>query len=77
MRSSDCPVQRLWSAGGTECVLIEREYAPRYEICVRRGEDVIRQDRLYALVSAQMLAETLRTTTGAETRRDRARDESS
>ncbi|HEV8346385.1 MAG TPA: hypothetical protein VGQ16_07420 [Vicinamibacterales bacterium] len=72
MPSSDCPVQRLWSAGGTECVLIEREYAPRYEICVRRGDDVIRQDRLYALASAQMLAETWRTTTVANTRRDQA-----
>jgi hypothetical protein len=72
MRSTDCPVQRLWSAGGTECVLIEREYAPRYEICVRRGEDVIRQDRLYALVSAQMLAETWRTTTVANARLEQA-----
>jgi len=63
MFSSRCPVQRLWSTGGTECVLIEREQAPRYEICVLRGADIIRQDRLYARASAQMLAETWRTTT--------------
>ena len=67
------PVQRLWSAGGTECLLIEREEAPRYEICVVRGAHVLRQDRLYARASAQMLAETWRTTTPASTSRDQAR----
>ena len=58
------PVQRLWSTGTTECLLIERDEAPRYEVCVVRGDHVIRQDRLYARASAQMLAETWRTTTG-------------
>ena len=71
MSGSSRPVQRLWSAGGTECLLIEREDAPRYEICVVRGEDVIRQDRLYARASAQMLAETWRATTVAGMSRDR------
>ena len=72
MSSSRCPVHRLWSAGGTECVLIEREYAPCYELCVLHGEHVIRQDRLYALASAQMLAETWRSTTAAIQSRDQA-----
>ena len=55
--------QRLWTLGdGTLCLLVEREDAPRFEICVVRGEDVIRQNRLYARGSAQMLAETWRAT---------------
>jgi hypothetical protein len=44
------------------CLLVEREDAPRFEICVVRGEDIIRQNRLYARGSAQMLAETWRAT---------------
>ena len=53
--------QRLWTLGdGTLCLLVEREDAPRFEICVVRGEDVLRQNRLYARGSAQMLAETWR-----------------
>jgi hypothetical protein len=59
-----CPalnVERLWSLrDGTICLLVEREGAPRYEICVVRGEDVLRQNRLYARGSAQMLADTWR-----------------
>ena len=59
-----CPtlnVERLWSLrDGTICLLVEREEAPRFEICVVRGEDVLRQNRLYARGSAQMLAETWR-----------------
>jgi hypothetical protein len=54
-------VERLWSiADGTICLLVERDDAPRFEICVVRGEIVLRQNRLYARGSAQMLAETWR-----------------
>ena len=61
MASPTLNVQRLWAmADGTLCLLIEREDAPRYEICVVRGEDVLRQNRLYARGSAHMLAETWR-----------------
>ena len=53
--------QRLWTMDdGTSCLLVEREDAPRYEICVVRGDEVLRQNRLYARGSAQMLAETWR-----------------
>jgi hypothetical protein len=63
MPAPNLDVQRLWAMGdGTICLLVERENAPRYEICVVRGEDVIRQNRLYARGSAQMLAETWRAT---------------
>jgi len=48
----------LWSRGETECLLIERDEAPRFEICVMRGDDVLKQDRLYAKASAEMLAAT-------------------
>jgi len=54
--------QRLWSRGETECLLIERDEAPRFEICVVRGEDVLKQDRLYAKASAEMLAQTWQST---------------
>jgi hypothetical protein len=61
MAASTLQVERLWAiADGTICLLVEREDAPRYEICVVRGEDVLRQNRLYARGSAQMLAETWR-----------------
>ena len=54
-------VERLWSiADGTICLLVEREDAPRFEICVVRGDNVLRQNRLYARGSAHMLAETWR-----------------
>ena len=62
MASPHLNVERLWSMhDGTICLLVERESAPRYEICVVRGEEVLRQNRLYARGSAQMLAETWRT----------------
>ena len=62
MASPHLNVERLWSThDGTICLLVERESAPRYEICVVRGEEVLRQNRLYARGSAQMLAETWRT----------------
>ncbi|HEY1913873.1 MAG TPA: hypothetical protein VGG73_23305 [Vicinamibacterales bacterium] len=40
--------------------MIEREDAPRFEICVVQGDNVLRHDRLYARASAQVLAETWR-----------------
>jgi hypothetical protein len=61
MASSTPHVERLWSmADGTFCLLVEREDAPRFEICVVRGDEVLRQNHLYARGSAQMLAETWR-----------------
>ena len=61
MASPNLTVERLWTLhDGTLCLLVERETAPRYEICVVRGDDVLRQNRLYARGSAQMLAETWR-----------------
>jgi hypothetical protein len=61
MASSTLTVQRLWTtADGTICLLVERDDAPRFEICVVRGEEVLRQNRLYARGSAHMLAETWR-----------------
>ena len=54
-------VERLWTMpDGTQCLLVERADAPRFEICVVRGEEVLRQNRLYARGSAQMLADTWR-----------------
>ena len=54
-------VERLWSMpDGTVCLLVERETAPRFEICVVRGEEVLRQNRLFARGSARMLADTWR-----------------
>ena len=63
MASSTLNVERLWSMrDGTICLLVEREAAPRFEICVVRGEEVLRQNRLYARGSARMLADTWRST---------------
>ena len=62
MYSRSVNVERLWSMDdGTICLLVERDDAPRFEICVVRGEEVLRQNRLYARGSAQMLAETWHT----------------
>ena len=62
MASPPLNVERLWSMrDGTICLLVERHDAPRFEICVVRGEEVLRQNRLYARGSAQMLADTWRT----------------
>ncbi len=56
-------VERIWAvADGTICLMVEREEAPRFEVCVLRGEDVLRQDRLYSRATARMMAETWRTT---------------
>ena len=61
MHSRSVNVERLWSMDdGSICLLVERDDAPRFEICVVRGEEVLRQNRLYARGSAQMLAETWR-----------------
>ena len=61
MASPTPHVERLWALrDGTICLLVEREDAPRFEICALRGEEVLRQNRLYARGSAQMLAETWR-----------------
>jgi hypothetical protein len=65
MASPAFSVQRLWTMDdGTACLLVEREDAPRFEICVVRGDQVLRQNRLYARGSAQMLAETWRSNLG-------------
>jgi hypothetical protein len=64
--SSTLNTQRLWTASdGTQCLMIEREDAPRFEICVVQGDNVLRHDRLYARASAQVLAETWRFTLAA------------
>lgn len=63
MDPSPLQVQRLWAlADGTVCLLMEREDAPHFEVCVVRGDNVIRQNRLYARGAAHMLAETWRST---------------
>jgi hypothetical protein len=65
-------VERLWSMDDdTICLLVERADAPRYEVCVVHGDEVLRQNRLYARGSAQMLAETWRSTL-ASVRAERA-----
>lgn len=57
---------RLWAmSDGTVCLLIVRTDAPCFEVCLLRGENVLRQSRLYARGSAQMLSETWRCTLGA------------
>ena len=63
MTASSVSVQRLWSLDdGTICLLVDRADAPRYEVCVVRGDHVLRENRLYARGTAQMLAETWRVT---------------
>jgi len=63
MTPSSVSVERLWSLGdGTICLLVDRGDAPRYEVCVVRGDQVLRENRLFARGTAQMLAETWRVT---------------
>lgn len=63
MTASAINIERLWSLDdGTMCLLVDRVDAPRFEVCVVRGDDVLRQNRLYARGTAQMLAETWRMT---------------
>jgi len=62
MPSFSLNVERVWAvADGTICLMVEREDAPRFEVCVLKGEDVLRQDRLYSRATARVLAETWRT----------------
>jgi hypothetical protein len=59
--SRQVSVEELWAMeDGATCLLVERDDAPRFEICVVRDEHVVRQNRLYARGSALMLAETWR-----------------
>ena len=52
------PVQRVWSApDGTVCLLAVHDTPPMYAITIVRGQDVVRERRLYDRASAQMLAE--------------------
>lgn len=63
MTASSVSVERLWSLDdGTTCLLVDRAEAPRYEVCVVRGDHVLRENRLFARGTAQMLAETWRVT---------------
>ena len=63
MTASAINIERLWSLDdGTTCLLVDRIEAPRFEVCVLRGDNVLRQNRLYARGTAQMLAETWRVT---------------
>jgi hypothetical protein len=56
--------ERLWaSRDGAICLLVERPEAPRYEICLMRGDDVLREHRLYARAAAEMVADTWRLVT--------------
>jgi hypothetical protein len=66
MVSPTMTIERLWAmSDGTVCLLVERADAPRFEVCVARGETVLRQNRLFARGSALMLAETWRCTLAA------------
>ena len=74
MASPSVSVERLWAMDdGTLCLLVERDEAPRFEICVVRDDEVLRQNRLYARGSAQMLAETWRSNLSRVTAAGRAR----
>jgi hypothetical protein len=74
MASPSVSVERLWAMDdGTLCLLVERDDAPRFEICVVRDDEVLRQNRLYARGSAQMLAETWRSNLSRVTAAGRAR----
>ena len=62
LRTDVMTINRLWAlADDTICLLVERDQAPRFEISVLRGQDVVRQDHLYARGTAEMMAETWRT----------------
>lgn len=50
--------EALWTAAdGTRCVLATMRCAPRYEVSLRRGSEVIRERRLFGLATARMLAQ--------------------
>ena len=63
MTALSISVERLWALDdGTICLLVDRGDAPRYDVCVVRGDHVLRENRLFARGTAQMLAETWRVT---------------
>lgn len=69
MSASSLIIERIWALDdGTVCFLVELEEDPRFEIRVVRGENVIRQNRLYARGSARMLADTWQSTLGESSR---------
>jgi hypothetical protein len=50
-------VERLWSSpDGTFCILEERDTAPVYTISLIRDAEVVRQQRLFAKATAEMVA---------------------
>lgn len=49
--------ERLWTASdGTFCLLATGSAPPSYTVSLMRGDEVLRERRLYALASARMLA---------------------
>jgi hypothetical protein len=69
MAATQLSVDPMWTHGeDTVCLLIERDQAPRFEICVLRGADVLRQHRLFARTTAEMVADAWHhAVTGART----------
>jgi len=54
---SSSHMERLWTApDGTFCVLTTDAAPPSYTLALMRGDEVLRERRLYALATAQMLA---------------------
>lgn len=55
--SSSSHIERLWTApDGTFCVLTTDSAPPSYTLALMRGNEVLRERRLYGLATAQMLA---------------------
>jgi hypothetical protein len=51
-------VERLWStADGTVCLLAVHDTPPNYSITIVRGQEVLRERRVYGRAAAQMLAQ--------------------
>ena len=49
--------ERLWSSpDGTVCILEEQDTAPVYTISLIRDAEVLRQQRLFAKATAEMMA---------------------
>jgi hypothetical protein len=49
--------ERLWSApDGTICILEEQDTAPVYTISLVRNAEILRQQRLFAKATAEMMA---------------------
>jgi hypothetical protein len=56
--SASQPVERLWATpDGTVCLLAVHDTPPMYSITIVRGEEVLRERRVYGRASAQMLAQ--------------------